>query len=183
MFRHVTASAHHPELWDPSWNLRTLVLSLRGFMTTQANEIGSVRSSAITQRELAAASREYKCPLCHSNHKSLMPGGNGISASEKSSLAAKLLLSTNTGNAGRRVASAAKAKVKGAHRPSQVVQVDTETSGLSKDSKKNIGQGSRRLGILRKSLLYPLSILLFGLWRLCSSMIHRYFQTVASSMS
>ena len=46
----LSASAHHPELWDPKWNLRTLVLSLRSFMVTHPREIGGIHTRPETQK-------------------------------------------------------------------------------------------------------------------------------------
>ena len=69
----MTASAHHPETWNPNWNLRTLVLSLRGFMTTQPREIGSISTTAIHQRSYAMLSRNYICRHCGVDHSKLLP--------------------------------------------------------------------------------------------------------------
>jgi ubiquitin-protein ligase len=68
----LSASAHHPETWNPHWNLRTLVLSLRGFMTTKPQEIGSISASAVQQRALAKISKSYSCPCCFSSHHHLL---------------------------------------------------------------------------------------------------------------
>lgn len=68
----LSASAHHPESWNPNWNLRTLVLSLRGFMTTQPGEIGSISSTVQRQRELAQLSTGYVCPECGICHTKLL---------------------------------------------------------------------------------------------------------------
>ena len=67
------ASNYHQETWNPNWNLRTLVLSLRGFMTTKANEIGSISSDAATHRKLASESQSYICPFCGIHHSRLLP--------------------------------------------------------------------------------------------------------------
>jgi hypothetical protein len=69
------ATSHHQETWDPNWNLRTLVLSLRGFMTTQAREIGGISSSREDQLLLARASRRYICKTCGLQHASLLNEG------------------------------------------------------------------------------------------------------------
>ena len=69
----LTASAHHPELWDPSWNLRTLVLSLRGFMTTQPNERGSLRATTNEKHVFMEKSTSYVCPTCNIAHQLLLP--------------------------------------------------------------------------------------------------------------
>lgn len=68
----LSASAHHQEAWDPNWNLRTLVLSLRGFMTTQAKEIGGITSTKERHVELACASRGYFCKSCGISHARLL---------------------------------------------------------------------------------------------------------------
>lgn len=66
------ASSHHQETWNPNWNLRTLVLSLRNFMTTQPQEIGSMNCDLDTQKRLAVASQFYRCPLCGTQHDHLL---------------------------------------------------------------------------------------------------------------
>eukprot|EP00600_Ochromonadales_sp_CCMP1393_P005853 CAMPEP_0174961698 /NCGR_PEP_ID=MMETSP0004_2-20121128/4385_1 /TAXON_ID=420556 /ORGANISM="Ochromonas sp., Strain CCMP1393" /LENGTH=264 /DNA_ID=CAMNT_0016210173 /DNA_START=150 /DNA_END=944 /DNA_ORIENTATION=+ len=68
----LSASAHHPETWNPNWNLRTLVLSLRGFMTTKPAEIGSIRSTVAQQQLYAQLSRSFRCPCCDLTHAHLL---------------------------------------------------------------------------------------------------------------
>lgn len=68
----LSASAYHQESWQPSWTLRTLVLSLRGFMTTQAREIGGITSTRDVHRTLARMSRSYICTTCGLRHSSLL---------------------------------------------------------------------------------------------------------------
>jgi ubiquitin-protein ligase len=70
----LSASAHHPETWDPKWNLRTLVLSLRSFMLTHPREIGGIHTRPETQAKLAAASNSYICNMCGIRHAGLVPG-------------------------------------------------------------------------------------------------------------
>lgn len=67
----LSASAHHPETWDPKWNLRTLVLSLRSFMLTHPREIGGIHTRPEVQRKLAAASRSFVCGICGINHANI----------------------------------------------------------------------------------------------------------------
>jgi hypothetical protein len=81
------ASAHHQETWDPNWNLRTLVLSLRGFMTSQAREIGGISTPRSHQIQLAEISRHYICSSCGLDHSSLLGLSSGI-VSEKRYLSA-----------------------------------------------------------------------------------------------
>jgi hypothetical protein len=64
----LSASSHHQESWDPNWNLRTLVMALRNHMITQPNEIGSILTTAETQRVLAKTSTFWICPICGAQH-------------------------------------------------------------------------------------------------------------------
>lgn len=59
-------------MWNPNWNLRTLVLSLRGFMTTQPRELGSMSAPRDLQRHLASSSRHWACPICGVRHSLLL---------------------------------------------------------------------------------------------------------------
>lgn len=63
------ASAMHPELWDPHWNLRTLVLSLRHFMLSFPDELGSIRTSLEEKRRLALGSKNFHCPECEKKNQ------------------------------------------------------------------------------------------------------------------
>ena len=54
------------------WNLRTLVIALRGHMLTQPNEVGGIRTPIQHRVKLALLSREYHCPHCMSSHRRLL---------------------------------------------------------------------------------------------------------------
>jgi hypothetical protein len=69
-----TASSHHQETWDPNWNLRTLVMALRGHILTQPREIGGILTTAETQQKLAILSRDWSCPICGIEHSKLVSG-------------------------------------------------------------------------------------------------------------
>lgn len=69
-----TATSHHQETWDPNWNLRTLVMALRGHILTQPREIGGILTTVEHQQNLAALSREWSCPICGIQHAGLLPG-------------------------------------------------------------------------------------------------------------
>ena len=91
----ILASAHHPESWNPNWNLRTLVMSLRGFMTTQPREIGSISSDATTQKRLALLSKHFKCPICNVLHSRLTPvkdRGKSIDPAPSGSFSVSLMI-------------------------------------------------------------------------------------------
>lgn len=68
----LSATSFHQETWNPNWNLRTLVLSLRGYMISQPNEIGSVWVDKAVRRAYAITSRDYKCPHCGVVHEELL---------------------------------------------------------------------------------------------------------------
>ena len=68
----LSASAYHPEAWIPTWNLRTLVLSLRGFMLTQPREIGAISTTPERRKQLAIASRHFVCKTCGICHPYLL---------------------------------------------------------------------------------------------------------------
>lgn len=67
----LSATAHHQETWNPSWNLRTLVMALRGYMVCKPGEIGSISTTADRQRALASQSVHWRCPVCGVSHASL----------------------------------------------------------------------------------------------------------------
>eukprot|EP01041_Mallomonas_annulata_P010533 gene10533-21957_t len=68
----LSATAYHQETWDPNWNLRTLVMALRGHMTTYPREIGAILTPISTQRTLASNSRHWYCPICKTDHSCLI---------------------------------------------------------------------------------------------------------------
>lgn len=68
----LSATAYHQETWDPSWNLRTLVMALRGHMMTYPREIGGIISTAEKKSLLAGASRHYFCPGCGMRHNDML---------------------------------------------------------------------------------------------------------------
>lgn len=59
------------------------MLSLRGFMTSQPREIGSISSTSTQQRLFAKASRAFLCPVCRIRHSLLLPDGCRVSSSER----------------------------------------------------------------------------------------------------
>lgn len=70
----LSASAHHQETWDSNWTLKTLVMSLRNFMTTQPREIGSLQSTLDEKRFFARISRSYICARCGVMHSHMLDG-------------------------------------------------------------------------------------------------------------
>lgn len=81
----LSASNYHQETWDPQvWNLRTLVLALRGHMLTYPREIGAIMTSSATQRTLASSSRSWFCPICRTSHAHLLGAREASSLSSPS---------------------------------------------------------------------------------------------------
>ena len=52
-------SDYHPETWDPSWNIQTIVLGLISFMLTEEVTAGAVKTSDGVKRNFAAGSLEF----------------------------------------------------------------------------------------------------------------------------
>jgi hypothetical protein len=71
LFDFFLASNYHQETWNPNWNLRTLILSLRGFMTTKPVEIGSITTDPPIRREYANQSLFFNCTTCGLSHAEL----------------------------------------------------------------------------------------------------------------
>jgi hypothetical protein len=67
----LSATAYHQETWDPTWNLRTLVMALRGHMLSYPKEIGAILTSVERQKTLAKFSRNWMCKICGVHHSSL----------------------------------------------------------------------------------------------------------------
>lgn len=67
----LSASEYHPETWQPSWTVTSLVTALVAHMTEPAVEIGSVQGATRTQKRKAAArSRSFECAACGCRHES-----------------------------------------------------------------------------------------------------------------
>mmetsp|Transcript_7507 Transcript_7507/g.10019 ORF Transcript_7507/g.10019 Transcript_7507/m.10019 type:complete len:323 (-) Transcript_7507:79-1047(-) len=64
----LSASAYHPETWQPTWTVTTLVTALRTHMLSDPHEIGGIATSAETKRRLALTSQSYRCRSCGTNH-------------------------------------------------------------------------------------------------------------------
>ncbi|KAK4048728.1 hypothetical protein OIO90_005721 [Microbotryomycetes sp. JL221] len=61
----LSISSFHPETWQPSWGIRTALLALSAFFTTDAaGAVGSMDAPPAERRRLAKASRLFKCEAC-----------------------------------------------------------------------------------------------------------------------
>src|SRR3989338_1393931 len=55
----LSASAHHPDQWNPAWSVNTLLLALRAFMPTPGlGANGAIEPTPTARREPPLASRE-----------------------------------------------------------------------------------------------------------------------------
>jgi len=70
----LSISAHHPEYWQPSWSIRTVLVALISFMPTKGDgAIGAIDYTTPERRELAIRSRNWKCDRCTSTNGSILP--------------------------------------------------------------------------------------------------------------
>ena len=59
----LSISAHHPETWQPSWGIRTILEALVSFMPTPADgAVGALDASPAVRRRLAIESNTYTHP-------------------------------------------------------------------------------------------------------------------------
>lgn len=65
----LSMSAHHPETWQPSWSIRTVLLALIGFMPTPGGgAIGALDHTPEERKNLAKRSKNWKCESCNSDN-------------------------------------------------------------------------------------------------------------------
>jgi ubiquitin-conjugating enzyme E2 J2 len=55
----LSMSDYHPESWNPSWSLETLLVGLQSFMYEESNAIGSLSASTAERERLAAGSHGF----------------------------------------------------------------------------------------------------------------------------
>jgi len=84
----LSMSDFHPESWNPSWSVETLLVGLQSFMLEESDAIGSVRASAAERQRLAAASREFNAKNPIFRELFLSGGGGGGGGSGGSGSAA-----------------------------------------------------------------------------------------------
>jgi ubiquitin-conjugating enzyme E2 J1 len=61
----LSISGFHPEHWQPSWSIRTVLVALIAFMPSEPQgAIGSLNYSKSERQYLANESRTWKCPAC-----------------------------------------------------------------------------------------------------------------------
>ncbi|XP_041462991.1 ubiquitin-conjugating enzyme E2 J1-like [Lytechinus variegatus] len=90
----LSISGHHPETWQPSWSIRTVLLAIIGFMPTKGEgAIGSLDYTPDERKVLARKSQEWKCEACGTPNRSILPPVTAKSAAmqkEAAELAAQI---------------------------------------------------------------------------------------------
>ncbi|XP_022082000.1 ubiquitin-conjugating enzyme E2 J1-like [Acanthaster planci] len=70
----LSISGHHPETWQPSWSIRTVMLAIIGFMPTKGEgAIGSLDYTPEERKLLAKKSQDWTCPSCKKANKCILP--------------------------------------------------------------------------------------------------------------
>ncbi|XP_064404997.1 ubiquitin-conjugating enzyme E2 J1-like [Halichondria panicea] len=89
----LSASSYHPELWQPSWSIRTVLLAMIGFMPTEGvGAIGSLEVPTEERKRLARRSAEWVCSVCGvCNKDALLPSVEGESHEEAMAEAADIV--------------------------------------------------------------------------------------------
>lgn len=72
----LSASSHHPELWQPAWGIRTLLDALCAFFPTPAQgALHSLEASEKDRRQMALESASWVCPVCKRPNRQLVDEG------------------------------------------------------------------------------------------------------------
>eukprot|EP00731_Ephydatia_muelleri_P032026 Em0023g533a len=83
----LSASSYHPELWQPSWSIRTVLLAIIGFMPTEGmGSVGSLDCPADERRRMAKRSGSWTCPVCGIANKDILPEATDGNSQQLSSL-------------------------------------------------------------------------------------------------
>ena len=90
----LTVSAHHPETWQPSWSIRTVLTAIIGFMPSPGSgAIGSIDYSKEVRQNMAKESRGWKCNVCGKTNEEMLPK---LEEESNSNLSTSLTTSVNT---------------------------------------------------------------------------------------
>lgn len=63
----LSATSYHPESWQPSWGIRSLLTALIPFLASNMSGIGAIKMSDDERRILARRSQYWRCQEC--NHQ------------------------------------------------------------------------------------------------------------------
>eukprot|EP01118_Nematostelium_gracile_P017809 TRINITY_DN7722_c0_g1_i1.p1 TRINITY_DN7722_c0_g1~~TRINITY_DN7722_c0_g1_i1.p1 ORF type:complete len:299 (+),score=68.99 TRINITY_DN7722_c0_g1_i1:39-935(+) len=79
----LSISAHHPEHWQPSWSIRTVLVALIGFMPTKGDgAIGALDYKPEERKTMAEKSKNWKCEVCGSDNATSLPPEGSIDRTE-----------------------------------------------------------------------------------------------------
>jgi len=80
----LSISAYHPEEWQPSWSIRTVLVALIGFMPTKGGgAIGAMDLPSEDRKDLAKKSVNWICPKCNIKNCHFLPSESLESTLEK----------------------------------------------------------------------------------------------------
>jgi len=87
----LSVSAHHPETWQPSWSIRTVLIALISFMPTPGEgAIGSLDYKPDERKRLAAISKSWMCGKCGKPNNELLSEQSAASSSSTSANASNI---------------------------------------------------------------------------------------------
>ena len=70
----LSISNFHPESWEPSWSIRTVLMAIIAYMPMPGEgSIGSLDCTSIERAKLAALSSTFKCRDCQKTNLELLP--------------------------------------------------------------------------------------------------------------
>jgi ubiquitin-conjugating enzyme E2 J1 len=79
----LSISSYHPENWQSTWGIATVLTALRDFMKTPGNNgIGAIEYPNEVRQQLATKSRQFTCPHCHAavaEHLEIMEAAPSVS--------------------------------------------------------------------------------------------------------
>jgi ubiquitin-conjugating enzyme E2 J1 len=86
----LSISGFHPNNWQPSWSVRTMLIALIAFFPTPpAGAIGSLDYPSKERQRLAKLSGDWCCELCKKSNKELLPDLTDDQKQEQSQAQAK----------------------------------------------------------------------------------------------
>lgn len=75
----LSISSYHPEQWQPSWSIRTVLVALISFMPTKGEgAIGAIDLSPEDRKKLAVKSVDFLCDKCGLKLKEALPEASGV---------------------------------------------------------------------------------------------------------
>eukprot|EP00045_Choanoeca_perplexa_P013973 m.161192 g.161192 ORF g.161192 m.161192 type:complete len:288 (-) comp16519_c0_seq1:68-931(-) len=93
----LSMSDYHPETWQPSWSIRTVLVALISFFPTKGQgAVGALDCSEDVCKSLASKSRSFRCDTCNCLPSTLLkPEPDQGASDEMKTLASELLAAHN----------------------------------------------------------------------------------------